>query len=172
MTSSPLLPYINCSGIYTSDLGATISITDGRLQASSSESYYLELFLRRSQSSGTDSGARQVPVSGTSDLMAGYRGSAFIYRGYLIRYGIAPDGFILGTSSSNGISMTSVGESRPEWLTTSGNLRILFGDSGNPMNCTLVSTSGVYGSIGIDQIIMSEVRGIPIVISAAEYSGQ
>ena len=169
MSTSPLLGYINASGIITSTLSSEIQVSNGRLVVDSNtpaSRYYLRLFLKRAQSAGTSSGVTMVPNN--SEIMPGYSGQSFLYRGYVIQYGIAPSNFSLGDNASS-ISLNAI-NSRPEWLTPGVQLQILFGSSNVPINAKIITSSGTYGSQGIDDIIISEISGIPIVLSAGEYN--
>lgn len=167
ISSSPLLPYSNCEGVYYSDRNSEVAISNGRLDITSTAGYYLQLFLRRAESSGTDSGVRLIPNQESTKL-AGYKGQSFIYRGYVIGYANISNEFTLGTSTTSGLNIQSI-NSRPQWLTIGGNLDIIFGDSDRVMHTQIITASGKYGSAGIDDTIMNEIRGVPITLIASEY---
>jgi hypothetical protein len=170
MTTSPLYPYINCNGLYYSTRSASISISDGRLTADFNSRYYLRLFLKRAQSSGTKSGSSDVPSR--PGLMPGYSGQSFIYRGYIIQYGVIPEGSTITLmDSSNELTFNDI-TSRPEWLTSGGRMEILFGDISEVINCKIEIIGGTYGSRGIDEIITEEISGIPITLVGGNYTTQ
>lgn len=173
MTRSPLYPYINCSGLYTGTYQTGVTAADGRLVPPLAyQKYYLRLFLKRAQSSGTDSGSKEVPNGGgRSNIMPGYSGQAFIYRGYVIQYsdlGVSST-FKLGDDPSS-ITLTDVNDTRPEWLTVGGSMQILFGDIREVINCKMITSGGVYGSQGIDELITTEMGGVPIILLGGNYT--
>ena len=175
MTTSPLYPYINCSGLYYSTQSMQVSPSNGRLGVSASQQYYLKLFLRRAQSNGTDSGSKDVPVNGQSNIMPGYSGSSFIYRGYVLQYNVLPTSGtydLNNTVNLSGLTMTDVESSNLSWLTPSGSMQILFGDISQVINCKVIVSSGVYGSQGIDQVIASEIKGVPITLLGGNYAAR
>lgn len=167
MSNSPLGAYANASGLITSTLGSQIEVTNGRLSVSSStpaSNYYLSLFLKRAQSGGTDSGAKSI--SNNPRVMPGYSGQTFIYRGYVLGYAEVNSNFNLGVDVVNVLTNIT---SRPEWLTSGVTLRVKFGDTINILSCKVITSTGVYGSQGIDETIISEIKGIPIIISGGDY---
>lgn len=170
---SPLYPYINSSGIYTTSGGSTVVTSNGRLSSGTPTRYYVRLFLKREQSSGTTtSGASEVPSNATSaNIMPGFSGHSFLYRGYVLQHCQLPSSseFKLGDPSNSLVLSDTI--TRPEWLLPTGRMEVLFGDlTSDTMKCKVIITSGSYGQLGIDELIIQELRGVPITLVGANYS--
>jgi hypothetical protein len=163
--TSPLLPYAN-SAILIRSQGA-VTVANGRISSAAGPYYLIKAFLKREQSTGTETGATKVPLRANSgDSMPGGSGEFFLYRGYALQYAVVPSTFILGSSSELGLVYQNISR-QYNWMAPGqvGSLR--FGDD-RLMRAQIERSSGVYGGIGIDNIIYSEIGGVEIQVIGGE----
>ena len=163
--ASPLLPYAN-SAIVIASTGA-VSTVDGRITATAGNRYLIKAFLKREQSTGTETGGTKTPLRGQSgNTLPGASGEYFLYRGYALQYATIPSTFVLGTTSESNLQYTKIQE-QFAWMLPGQNGQLRFGDD-RILNAQIQRSSGVFGGVGIDDIIYSEIGGVEIQITGAE----
>jgi hypothetical protein len=169
-TSSVLSEYVN-SYFSVTESSAPI-IEDGRFVDPQTNKYVISLFLKRSQGTSTDTGGREykLPSSGAS-------GTGYLYRGYMLgisdvsnEYDIynqstPPDELVYDDLMNSNEYLANT--SAPEYIRPGVMGSVKFGSSSR-MTGIIIECSGVYGDLGIDQIIASEIRGLPIVLRISE----
>jgi hypothetical protein len=163
--ASPLLPYAN-SAIVIASTGA-VSTVDGRITATAGNRYLIKAFLKRQQSTGTESGGTKTPSRGQSGtILPGASGEYFLYRGYALQYATIPSTFVLGTTSESNLQYTKIQE-QFAWMLPGQNGQLRFGDD-RILNAQIQRSSGVFGGVGIDDIIYNEIGGVEIQVTGAE----
>jgi hypothetical protein len=163
--ASPLLPYAN-SAIVIASTGA-VSNVDGRITAVAGSRYLIKAFLKREQSTGTESGGTKTPLRAQSGtVLPGASGEYFLYRGYALQYATIPSNFVLGTTSEANLTYTDI-QQQFTWMLPGQNGQLRFGDD-RILNAQIQRSSGVFGGQGIDEIIYSEIGGVQIQVTGAE----
>jgi hypothetical protein len=163
--TSPLLPYAN-SAILIASSGA-VTVVDGRLTAAAGNRYLIKAFLKREQSTGTETGGTKTPLRGQAgSVLPGASGEYFLYRGYALEYAIVPSTFALGTTSESNLQYSKIQEQFP-WMLPGQNGQLRFGDD-RILNAQIQRSSGVFGGLGIDEIIYSEIGGVQIQVTGGE----
>jgi hypothetical protein len=163
--ASPLLPYAN-SAIVIASTGA-VSAVDGRITAVAGNRYLIKAFLKRQQSTGTESGGTKTPLRGQAgNILPGASGEYFLYRGYALQYATIPSTFVLGTTSESNLQYTKIQE-QFAWMLPGQNGQLRFGDD-RILNAQIQRSSGVFGGIGIDDIIYNEIGGVEIQVTGGE----
>ncbi len=163
--ASPLLPYAN-SAIVIASTGA-VSTVDGRITAVAGNRYLIKAFLKRQQSTGTESGGTKTPLRGQAgNILPGASGEYFLYRGYALQYATIPSTFVLGTTSESNLQYTKIQE-QFAWMLPGQNGQLRFGDD-RILNAQIQRSSGVFGGVGIDDIIYNEIGGVEIQVTGGE----
>ena len=163
--ASPLLPYAN-SAIVISSTGA-VSAVDGRITAVAGSRYLIKAFLKREQSTGTESGSTKTPLRGQAGtLLPGASGEYFLYRGYALQYATLSSNFVLGTTSETDLQYTDI-QQQFTWMLPGQSGQLRFGDD-RILNAQIQRSSGVFGGVGIDDIIYNEIGGVEIQVTGAE----
>jgi hypothetical protein len=163
--ASPLLPYANSAILIESE--GTVAVTDGRIAATAGTRYLIKAFLKREQSTGTETGGTKTPLrSQTGEMLPGGSGEFYLYRGYALQYATVPTTFVLGTSSESSLVYTTI-QQQYKWMLPGQNVSLRFGRD-RILNAQIERSSGTYGGIGIDNIIYSEIGGVEIQITGAE----
>ena len=163
--ASPLLPYANSAILIASS--GIVSVTDGRITAAAGSYYLIKAFLKREQSTGTETGGTKTPLRGQAGtVLPGASGEYFLYRGYALQYAIVPSTFVLGTTSESNLQYSRVQE-QFSWMLPGQNGQLRFGDD-RILNAQMQRSSGVFGGRGIDDIIYSEIGGVEIQVTGAE----
>jgi hypothetical protein len=130
-----------------------------------SAAYLVKCFLKRADSQGTESGAKQIPSTRGSTL-PGVSGQVNLYRGYALQYTTWAGPF--GGSESNIIWTDITG--RLPWIFPGMKVTMRVGlDS--VITGTIQQTSGVFGGLGIDEILYDQIQGIPMIISGGTLNG-
>ena len=163
--SSPLLPYAN-SAIVIASTGA-VGTVDGRITATAGNRYLIKAFLKREQSTGTETGGTKTPLRGQAgNILPGASGEYFLYRGYALQYATIPSTFVLGTTSESNLQYTKIQE-QFAWMLPGQNGQLRLGDD-RILNAQIQRSSGVFGGVGIDDIIYNEIGGVQIQVTGAE----
>jgi hypothetical protein len=165
--ASPLLPYANSAILIESQ--GSVTVENGRIASASGPRYLIKAFLKREQSSGTDTGSTKIPLrSQVGDVLPGASGDSYLYSGYALQYAIVPPTFVLGTSNESGLAYQNIQEQFP-WALPGQTAKMRFGN--DPiMTAHLERSSGVYGGVGIDDIIYYEIGGVSIKLVGAEIT--
>jgi len=163
--TSPLLPYANSAILIASS--GIVDVTNGRITATPGTYYLVKAFLKRQQSTGTETGGTKAPLRGQAGaILPGASGEYFLYRGYALQYAIVPSTFVLGSSSESNLSYEIVQE-QFSWMLPGQNGQLRFGRD-RILNAQIQRSSGAYGGIGIDDIIYSEIGGVEIQVTGGE----
>ncbi len=163
--TSPLLPYANSAILIASS--GIVDVTNGRITSTPGSYYLIKAFLKRQQSTGTETGGTKTPLRGQAgEILPGASGEYFLYRGYALQYAVVPSTFVLGTSSESNLSYEIVQE-QFSWMLPGQNGQLRFGRD-RILNAQIQRSSGVYGGIGIDDIIYSEIGGVEIQVTGGE----
>lgn len=163
--TSPLLPYANSAILIESE--GSIAVTDGRIAAAAGTRYLIKAFLKREQSSGTETGGTKTPLRAQAgNVLPGGSGEFFLYRGYALQYAIVPATFVLGTSSESSLVYTTI-QQQYKWMLPGQKASLRFGKD-RILNAQIERSSGTYGGIGIDSIIYSEIGGVEIQVTGGE----
>lgn len=162
---SPLLPYANSAILVESE--GVVQVTNGRIAATAGARYLIKAFLKREQSSGTETGGTKTPLTSQSgEILPGGSGEHYLYRGYALQYTIVPAGFELGVSSESSLSYSTIQE-QFKWMLPGQSGKLRFGKD-RILNAQIERSSGTYGGIGIDDIIYNEIGGVEIQITGSE----
>lgn len=161
--TSPLLPYANAYALITTE--SAPEIENGRVVVTADDKYLLQIYCVRQDSTGATTGADYLPTQTTpGDNMPGASGVVYLYRGYALRYAAVDEDYELGDTLPT--DWTNI-ESRPSWLVDGMSCQYAHGEV-SMQHARIERSSGKYGNSGIDQIIIKEVGGLPIVIRAGE----
>lgn len=165
--TSPLLPYANGYLLVTAS-GAP-SVIDGRISTSASAYYVIQCYLKRQDSTGTETGAEYYPVRRTpGDNLPGASGQSFLYRGYALRFIEVTSDYSLGDQISGAWTELST-SNKPTWLTNAISVQHLQG-SEEIKTSNIEVISGKYGGTQIDEVISVNIKGLPIVVRSSELT--
>ena len=146
-----------------------MTVTDGRIMNNIDVTRILvACFLKRAQYSGVTTGSKKVPLESqlNGEMLPGASGDQFLYRGYALQYIKLNDtiDWLLGYKNYNGWSQVT---KQYDFLKTGTQVEFKFGD--DPiLRGKIERSSGVYGGVGIDQIIYSEIGGVELQITGGE----
>jgi len=166
-STSPLLPYQNAR-LLVPGQGAA-SLVDGRWVEAASDSYLVRLFIKRSQYSGVSSGSKPLPLSSQLDgqMMPGASGDQFYYRGYALDFTTVPADYDLEVGDETGFTWTQV-TTQYSWLATGTECLFRFGQDPIMPTAKIQRSSGVFGGLGIDEIVYKEIGGVEIQVTGGE----
>lgn len=164
--ASPLLDYANSRVLATAD--GVVSVVGGRIVASAGTNYVLNCFMKRIQYSGVSSGGRRVPLESQlgGNMMPGASGDSFYYRGYGLQYAVVTDQDWENDPLTD-FTWTTLSD-QPAWLQPGREVSFKFGDDALMVG-RIQRSSGVFGGVGIDEIIYAEIGGVELQITGAEY---
>lgn len=164
--ASPLEPYVN--GRFLVENLGTVSVSAGRFTYSQPNKYLVKLFIKRAQYSGVSSGSKPIPLQSElgGEMMPGASGDQFYYRGYALLYSSVANDWDLESSDESVLTFTTV-TGQPEWLLPGSVGRFKFGDDPIMPEARIQRSSGVFGGLGIDEIIYSEIGGVEVQITGA-----
>lgn len=163
--TSPLLPYANSAILITS--GGAVTVVDGRITAAVGNRYLIKAFLKREQSTNTETGGIKVPLRGKmGSVLPGAAGEYFLYRGYALEYAVVPSTFVLGTSSEANLQYEKI-QQQFAWNLPGQEGQLRFGND-KIMTAQIQRSSGVFGGVGIDDIIYNEIGGVELQVTGGE----
>lgn len=166
---SPLYPYINARVLFPGV--ATIANVGGRFVETTTESYLVKAWMKRAQYSGVSSGSKKIPLESQLDglMMPGASGDQFYYRGYALEYAIVPIEYSLEAPNEAGLTFLEV-KDQYGWMKTGQEVPFQFGD--DPLLISKVQrSSGIFGGVGIDEIIYKEIAGVQLQLTGGEIQG-
>lgn len=165
--ASPLLAYENAR-ILVPDEGTVVQV-NGRWETSVANAYLVKLFIKRAQYSGVSSGSKMIPLPSQLDgeMMPGASGDSFYYRGYALEYAQVAANWDLETSDETGLTWQQV-TTQYNWLSTGKEGQFRFGQDPIMPTAKIQRSSGVFGGLGIDQIVYKEIGGVEIQITGSE----
>jgi hypothetical protein len=164
--ASPLLDIANSYVLFTRP--GTPSVTSGRIGSATSTKYLIKAYLKRAQYGGVSSGSKKIPLESQLEgrMLPGAAGDQFYYRGYGLQYATVASTFVLGTTTVTGISWTTL-DGQKTWMLPGSEVQVQFGNDPILTGKTERS-SGVFGGLGIDEIIYSEIGGVELQITGNE----
>ena len=147
----------------------SVSVVNGRLVENAIDSYLVRLFIKRAQYSGVSSGSKPLPLSSQLDgqMMPGASGDQFYYRGYALDYTTVPADYDFETNDETGFTWTQV-TTQFEWLATGTKCRFKIGQDPIMPTARIQRSSGVFGGLGIDEIVYKEIGGVEIQLTGGE----
>lgn len=163
---SPLYPYINSRVLFPGV--PTIANVNGRFEETTTESYLVKTWMKRIQYSGVSSGSKRIPLESQLDglMMPGASGDQFYYRGYSLEYTPVGPGYSLEVPDEDSLVFLEVTEQYP-WMKTGTEVPFRFGN--DPiLNSRVQRSSGIFGGVGIDEIIYSEIAGVQLQLTGGE----
>jgi hypothetical protein len=165
--ASPLAPYINSLVVFKAE--GTVGIVNGRYVATDAGQYVVKAFMKRAQYSGVSSGSRKLPLESQLDgtMMPGASGDAFYYRGYALEWTYLPGGgFDIENPDISGYTFATVAR-QYDWMYTGQEVDFLFGEE-KPLIGVVQRSSGIFGGLGIDEIVYKEIGGVELQIIGGE----
>jgi hypothetical protein len=91
----------------------------------------------------------------------------YLYQGYGLQWVEAPTGYVAGDEVQDGLGWTSLADGIPEWLVP-GVVGTHMQGIEVPKYCTIERITGRYGNSGIDEIIIKEIGGIPLLVRSGD----
>jgi len=166
-SNSPLMPYKNARLLVPGQ--SAVTVVDGRLQATPSDSYLVRLFVSRAQYSGVSSGSKKLPLESQLDgrMMPGASGDQFFYRGYALDFTTVPADYDLVAGDETNLVWTQV-TTQYSWLATGTECQFKFGQDPIMPAAKIQRSSGQYGGLGIDEIIYKEIGGVELQLTGSE----
>jgi hypothetical protein len=165
--ASPLKPYINGRLLVPSQ--GTVTLVNGRWEESVGDSYLVRVFVKRAQYSGVSSGSKKLPLESQLDgnMMPGGSGDQFYYRGYALEYAEVANTWDLESDDETGVVFAEVTTQYP-WLSPGVECAFKFGDDQVMATAKVQRSSGVFGGVGIDEIIYKEIGGVEIQLTGSD----
>jgi len=164
--TSPLGRYANAYLITSSREVPVIS--NGRIISDEGQRYVIECYLVRQQSNSTTTGGDYIPTrTSPGDKLPGSSGVVYLYAGYALRYGELPSDYISGEQLPTSITWVEITSNAPEWMVIGQECIHMQGKEVTKY-CKIERCSGRYGNSAIDEIIIKEVGGIPIVVRSGD----
>lgn len=159
--TSPLLMYANALLLITSE--AAPEMVNGRVVSEVANRYVVQCYLKRQQSSGTNTGA-DYPGN---NIMPGVSGDSYLYRGYALRWAVVSSTYELEEGNMSLTWTELSANSKPSWLTDGATCSHKQGAE-QVKYCKIERCSGSYGGSNIDELISNEIGGIPIVVTSGD----
>lgn len=165
--TSPLLPYANAYLVVV-QRGAP-EIVDGRVTTTAGSIYLVECYLKRQDSTGTNTGADYLPTQlNPGSALPGASGEVYLYRGYALRQAIAPNGYNpVNDALPSGLAWREVSNG----LLTPGLDCVHLQGGEPPKPCRVERNTGRYGGAKIDEIVASSIGGVPIIVRSGDFTG-
>lgn len=165
--TSPLLPYANALLLIGVD--GVPSISGGRVVVSTGSWRVVECYLKRQDSTGTNTGADYVLGDTQANLRTGSAGGrAYLYRGYALRYASLTTEPNFGTLDKSTLSFVDVNPVQGESWLINGSSGLHRQGIEKPAYFVFESIGGRFGGGGIDEIIGDSIQGLPIVINSGQ----
>jgi hypothetical protein len=140
----------------------------GRVTAAPGSAYLIGCYLTRQQSNGTTSGADYLPTqTSTGDTLPGVSGLIYLYKGYGLQWADVPSDYTAGEEIPSGLDWTSLADGSPDWLVP-GMQAVHMQGGEAPKHCVIERITGRYGNVAIDEILIKEVGGIPILVRSGD----
>ena len=163
---SPLAPYINSRVLFPGE--PVVVNNNGRYESTFTESYLVKAWMKRAQYSGVSSGSKKIPLESQLDglMMPGASGDQFYYRGYALEYAIVPNDYDLLAPDEANLTFLEV-KDQYIWMKTGTEVPFQFGN--DPLLVSKVQrSSGIFGGVGIDEIIYKEIAGVQLQLTGGE----
>lgn len=163
MSESPLLPYYN--GLILSSSGQTLSINDGRIviDSTSGSKYLVKVFV----SQGPEIVGIPKEVDQGQEI-PGASGFAYTYKGYALSVAVVGNTYELDASiglsgNTSGLVFSNI-SGHELYLGNGVRGDILLGLD-KVAKYQIINSGGVYNGEGIDKLIYSQIKGVPIKLS-------
>lgn len=166
--ASPLLSFAN-TRLRIESTGS-VSIVNGRPTQATGTIYLVRCYLKRVQYTGVSSGSRKIPLPTElgGQMMPGAAGDQFYYRGYALQKATITSATAWETVALNTLSFTDI-TAQEAFLLPGKQIQMKFGN--DPTMYGLVErSSGIFGGLGIDEIIYPGVGGVEIQVKGAELT--
>lgn len=163
---SPLAPYTNSRVLFPGI--STVANVNGRFTETTTESYLVKAWMKRAQYSGVSSGSKKLPLESQLDglMMPGASGDQFYYRGYALEYALVPTDYDLLVPDEANLVFLEV-KDQYDWMKTGTEVPFQFGN--DPLLISKVQrSSGIFGGVGIDEIIYKEIAGVQLQLTGGE----
>jgi hypothetical protein len=168
VSSSPLLPYYNGLLLSRSVSGSGISVSNGRITTDPVGSQYLiKVFISRK---GAINGVPNLADEG--EKIVGASGYEYNYKGYALSVADVSSGFELDSSiglsgNISGLTFTDIDvSSHVDYLGNGLRGNLLIGLD-KVLRYQILNTGGVYNGSGIDELIYTQIRGVPIELQVS-----
>lgn len=164
--ASPLLSYANTRLRIVAS--STVTIVSGRPTETPGDVYLIRCFLKRIQYKGVSSGSRKVPLPAELGglMMPGGSGDQFYYRGYALQKAIVSSSFAWQTDNLQSTTFTNI-TAQESFLLPGTQVQMKLGK--DPLMTGIIErSSGVFGGLGIDEIIYPNIGGVEIQIKGGE----
>jgi hypothetical protein len=165
--TSPLLPYAN-SYLLLQSTGAP-AVLSGRIIAGPNGYFVVQCYLTRQDSTGTSTGADYLPTqTSPGSGFPGTSGDVYLYRGYALRYTPVTAQYTLADPLPASTVWTNLlSTNKPVWLAPGISGKHLQGNE--DIKYTVVERpTGKYGGIAIDEIVSTNIGGIPITVRSGD----
>lgn len=163
--ASPLLEYANA--LIKARTQGSVTIINGRPTNSATINYVIKAYIQRQQYSGVTSGSKRLPLESQLEgrMLPGASGDQFYYRGYVLQKAVLPD----GTNWLGDISALSFSDitGQEGFLLPGKTVDLKFGNDPT-LKANIQRSSGIYGGLGIDEIIYPAIGGVEIQLTAAD----
>lgn len=159
--TSPLLTYAN--GLLLIKGEAAPEVINGRVICEVANTYIVQCYLKRQQSTGTNTGA-DYPGS---NVMPGVSGDSYLYRGYALRYAMVSSTYDLETGTLPTTWTVLLSTAKPSWLVDGITCDHKQGLE-QVKHCMIERCSGAHGGSQIDELINKEIGGIPIIVRSGD----
>ena len=162
--ASPLLEYFNGRVKVTSQ--GTISIVNGRPTETGGTAYIIKCYLKRAQYSGVTSGSKPIPLASQLQgrMLPGSSGDQFYYRGYALQKATLGGADWLGDLS--GLTFSDI-TAQEAFLLPGVEVELKFGNEA-VMEAKIQRSSGVFGGLGIDEILYPALGGVEIQLTGSD----
>lgn len=163
--ASPLLEFANARiRVLTSE--SVQRDADGRLYVNDNSYYLVVCYMKRTQYTGVTSGSRKIPLASelNGEMLPGASGDEFYYRGYALQYSQVLSGYDWKKPDISDAQWTETDGSE-SFLRPQKEIELLFGTE--LMKGTIQRSSGVFGGVGIDEIIYPAI-GVELQITGAQ----
>lgn len=165
--TSPLLPYANAYLVITQQ-GAP-GVVNGRIVTTAGNSYIIECYLKRQDSTGTSTGADYLPTqSNPGETLPGASGDVYLYRGYALRQAAAPSGY---DATSDPFPTSLSWQQLNDELLHPGLECVHLQGIESPKASRIERATGKYGGTQIDELIKDYVGGAPLVVRSGDITG-
>lgn len=160
--ASPLLPYANAYVLVQSK-GAVTQV-NGRFVAVEGATVAVRCFLKRAQNMGATTGGTKQPYPGqqNSNWLPGLSGEQFLYRGYALQTATVAADWVPGDAATWSDVTAVLPVLRP------GTIVLFYLGVSDPMRAQIERNDGVFGGLGIDEILYAEIGGTPLMLIGAE----
>ena len=163
--ASPLLEFANAR-VRSRSAGTIEQDNDGRFSMSDEVYTLIICYMKRIQYTGVTSGSRKIPLASelNGEMLPGASADEFYYRGYALQSATVDISYDWKKENVSDLTFSDVSENQ-EFLRPQKEVEFLFGS--DLMKGTIQRGTGVFGGVGIDEIIYPAI-GVQLQITGAE----